>query len=362
MPTRPGTVEGALCTVDGYPGTMSGALVVWYAGLAAVGTGVIWKGSDLLERSSERLAVHYGMPPIVRGAVIAAVGSSFPELSSTVLATLLHGQFDLGVGAIVGSAVFNILVIPAASALSHRRELSASRALVYKEAQFYMLAVSVLLLTFAFAVIYAPADGRPLTGTMTRPLALVPVGLYALYVFIQYQDVVDHDPGVAESVALGRQWLRLIAGLALIVVAVEGLVRAAIGLGELFGTPSFVWGLTVIAAGTSLPDLFVSLRAAGEEEDGGVTSLANVLGSNTFDLLVAVPAGVLVAGTTTVDFAAAVPMMAALTFATLVLFTLLRTELVLTNREAYTLLAVYGLFIAWVVLETLGTVDLLPGA
>ena len=86
-----------------------------------------------------------------------------------------------------------------------------------------------------------------------------------------------------------------------------GLVRAATGFGDLFDTLSFVWGLTVVAAGTSLPDAFVSVQAARRGE--GVTSLANVLGSNTFDLLVAVPTGVLVAGTAAIDFAATVPMM-----------------------------------------------------
>jgi len=218
----------------------------------------------------------------------------------------------------------------------------------------------VLLLTFAFAVIYRPAggDGR-LLGTVTRPLALVPVSLYGLYVFIQFQDVSEYDGTPETGVDAWRQWLALVAGLALIVIAVEGLVRAAIGFGDLLGTPSFVWGLIVVAAGTSVPDLFVSLRAANGS-DGGVTSLANVLGSNTFDLLVAVPAGVLVAGSATVDFAAAVPMMACLTVATLVLFTLLRTDLSLTAREAYTLLAAYAAFVGWVVLEAVGTVGLLP--
>ncbi|AXG07197.1 sodium:calcium antiporter [Haloplanus rubicundus] len=339
---------------------MTLATGVWYAAVVAGSAAVVWKGSGLLDRASERLAGHYGLPPIVRGAIVAAVGSSMPELSSTVLATLLHGQFDLGVGAIVGSAVFNILVIPAASALSRGRELEASRTLVYKEAQFYMLAVSVLLLTFAFAVIYDPAGNGRLVGTMTRPLAFVPVALYGLYVFIQYQDLSEYDGEPVESVAVGRRWLELCVGLVLIVVAVEGLVRAAIGLGDLLDTPSFVWGLVVVAAGTSLPDLFVSLRAASEGPDGGVTSLANVLGSNTFDLLVAVPAGVLIVGTTTVDFAAAVPMMACLTVATLVLFTLLRTDLSLTDREAYVLLAAYVAFVGWVALETVGAVGLLP--
>lgn len=334
---------------------MSAASLLWYAGMVVISTAVIWMGSGLVERTSGRLARRYGVPPIVQGAIIAAIGSSFPELSSTVLATLLHGQFDLGVGVIVGSAIFNVLVIPAASALSQNRELAASRLLVYKEAQFYMLAVAVLLLTFSFSVIYVPTEGQQMTGTMTRPLALIPIGLYGVYIFIQYQDITEHETPAVTSIAVGRQWMQLAIGLTLIVVAAEGLVRAAIGIGDFLGTPSFLWGLTVIAAGTSLPDLFVSVRAASEE-DGGITSLANVLGSNTFDLLVAVPTGVLLAGSTTVDFAAAVPMMAVLTFATLLLFTLLRTELTLTKREAAFLLLVYLLFVGGIVLVAFGPV------
>jgi cation:H+ antiporter len=90
--------------------------------------------------------------------------------------------------------------------------------------------------------------------------------------------------------------------------------------------------------------------------------LANVLGSNTFDLLVAVPVGVLIAGSATVDFASIVPMMGFLTLATLILFTVLRTELALTTPEAYVLLGVYALFIGWLVLETTGVLGFIPGA
>jgi cation:H+ antiporter len=96
--------------------------------------------------------------------------------------------------------------------------------------------------------------------------------------------------------------------------------------------------------------------------DRHVTSLANVLGSNVFDLLVAVPAGVLVAGDAVVSFAAAVPMMAFLTFATLALFFTMRTELSMSNREAVGLLTVYAAFVGWLIAETLGVVALLPSA
>jgi len=326
-------------------------------GLVVVSTAVVWKGSAMLETAAEQLSRYYGLPPIVHGAIVVAIGSSFPELSSTVLATLVHDEFDLGVGAIVGSAIFNVLVIPAAAALSTDR-MAANRDVVYKEAQFYMLSVAVLLLTFSFGVIYYPTGDR-LHATITRPLAVIPVLLYGLYVFIQYQDVKDHEPPEAPDVSPLRAWGLLALSLGVIVVSVEGLVQAAIGLGDAFGTPSFLWGLTVIAASTSLPDTFVSVRAA--QADRPVTSLANVLGSNIFDLLVALPVGVLLAGATVVNYGAAVPMMGALTFATIVLFAMMRTDLELTDLEAVGLLVVYTGFLAWMGLETAGLTSFVPG-
>ncbi|MDY6764959.1 MAG: sodium:calcium antiporter, partial [Halobacteria archaeon] len=120
-----------------------------------VATGFIWLGSGWLEKSAEHLSAYYGLPAVVQGSIVVAVGSSFPEFSSVVF-TALAGVFNMGVGAIVGSAIFNILVIPALSGIASDTELESNRTIVYKEAQFYMIAVAALVLTFALAVIYFP--------------------------------------------------------------------------------------------------------------------------------------------------------------------------------------------------------------
>ncbi len=343
--------------------------ILFYVGLAAVSTAVIWKGSGWLETASEQLAVYYRLPAVVQGAVVAAVGSSFPELSTTVISTLLHGEFELGVAAIVGSAIFNVLVIPGLAGVVGGR-LQADLNLVYKDAQFYIISVAVLLLAFSFAVIYNPVPGEELVGEMNRLIALMPVALYGLYLFVQQQDTAEHHAeraalqaekaalqaeeaaGEAQEIRPLQAWGWLAVSLVVIVAGVEGLVQAALGLGEALGTPSFLWGLTVVAAGTSLPDAFISVKAARQGK--GVVSLANVLGSNIFDLLIAVPVGVLIAGSAPVDFAVAAPLMAFLTLATVVLFTSMRTSLRLRRTEAVVLLALYAVFVIWMTLETLG--------
>ena len=328
-----------------------------YTGLAIVSTAVTWAGSDLLEGAAERLSTFHRLPATVQGAVVVAIGSSFPELSATVISTLVHGEFDLGVAAIVGSAMFNVLVIPGLSGLVGQ-QLDSDRELVYKDAQFYIIAVVTLLLTFSFAVIYYPIGPLPLRGRLTRPLAFIPFLLYGLYVFLQAQDARDHRARVAagaEETAGIRplwEWGKMLVSLALILAGVEGLIRVALGLGAALETPSFLWGLTIIAIGTSLPDALVSIQAA--RRGRSVVSLANVLGSNIFDLLVAVPVGVLIAGSAQVNFAVSAPMMGFLTLATIVLFAQLRTGLRISRTECWLLLGLYAVFVLWVILETVG--------
>ena len=332
-----------------------------YVGLTVVSTAIVWKGSALLEASTEKLSAYYQIPPLVQGSVVLAVGSSFPELSTAVLSAALHGDFELGVAAVVGSALFNILMIPALAGLFTTERLESSRDLIYKETQFYLISIVVLLLVFSFAVIYNPIPGGPgaRTGAVTRGLALLPLALYGVYVYLQYQDTRAYQPDEApEDIHLPKQAGVLVGALLIILLGVEGLLRSALAFGDLFNTPSFLWGITVVAAGTSIPDAFVSIRAS--RSGNAITSVANVLGSNIFDLLVCIPAGALVAGTVAINYSVGVPMMGVLSIATLIVLLALRSQMVLTTAEAWGLIALYVAFVVWMGVETIGTVDLIP--
>lgn len=325
--------------------------------LIVVATAVIWKGSAYFERAAERLSKYYGLPVAVHGAIVVAVGSSFPEISSVVISTVVHDEFSLGVGAIVGSAIFNLLVIPALAALSSE-ELRSTRDIVHKDAQFYVISVLILFIVFALGATYVPG-GTNEAAILTPTLAAIPLVTYGIYVFLHQQDASEHVTDETHSVQPGREWGMLGVGLVIITVGVEGMVQGALALGVIFDTPTFLWGLTVIAAGTSLPDAFVSVRAA--KNDDSVTSLTNVLGSNTFNLLVAIPVGVLLAGRATIDFLVAIPTMGFLGFATLVFIVFIRTELELSDREAYTLLGLYVVFVCWMALESVGLIETVSG-
>ena len=316
-------------------------------GIAIISTIIIWKGCDWLEEYADRLSKFYKLPPIIHGSLVVAVGSSFPELSSTVISTYLHGEFNLGLSAVVGSAIFNILVIPALSGIFSKHPLQADKELVYKDAQFYMLAVAITMITFSFAVIYNPsAEGHVFTGYLNRGLMMIPVGTYLIYLFLQFLEVKEQKSDKEKTKEnVFKLWGVLSFSLIMIMAGVEGLVHFCLFLGDYFNTPSFIWGISVMAIVTSLPDAYISIRLARENQ--GVISLSNVLGSNIFDLLIALPAGVLVAGKTLIDFELAVPLMAALTAATLLLFVFMRYRLYLSKVECWILLIGYAIFITW---------------
>jgi cation:H+ antiporter len=318
--------------------------------LASLAAWLVFRACDWLSTSSRHLAAHYGLPEVVRGSLITATGSSFPEFATVVIATLIHGQFELGFATIVGSALFNILIIPSASTLIRKGALPATRDLVFREGLFYLTAVSVLFLMFAMAVIYAPRAGTPMVGQITRPLAAIPIALYALYIFIQYQEIQDHGAQNSDSpTRIARAWAIFLLAIALIAVGVDLLIRCAINLGNLLDTPSFLWGFTVIAASTSLPDLFISLRASAQRS--AVTSIANVFGSNVFDLLIAVPTGILIAGVVSVNFSQIAPLMIVLMLASVAMLVAMRRGLELSNREAVILLTLYVGIVIWIILE-----------
>ena len=336
------------------------ATLLLIACAASASAVLLWVSCSGLGDSSQRLADHYGIPDIVKGSVITAIASSIPEFVTAVLAIPVHGDFELGLAAIIGSAIYNVLVIPAGSVFARGRSLQSNRELIFREALFYLVSVVVLLLVICLAVVYdGVGAGAEVRGTFTRPLALLPLLLYGLYLFMQFEEVRDHRQKVARvaGIAPARQWLILVLCIGLICVGVEVLLRCAIALGELLETPTFLWGMTIVAAATSIPDTLISMKEAklGRTD----ASVSNVLGSNVFDLLVAVPVGVLIAGSVSVSFTQTVPMMSFLVLATIVLLVFMRRDMELNHREASFMLLLYLAFGLWMATEAFGITSVL---
>jgi cation:H+ antiporter len=324
--------------------------------IVAVATVIIWKACNYLEEACHDLAIRYGLPDSVKGSTVMAISSSFPELVTIVLATGVHGDFELGLATIIGSAVFNILVIPGTSVLFRPGSLHAGREVLYREAQFYLISVLIVMVTLSFSVIYQPSTVDPYNGTLTGSLMILPLLFYVLYIYIQYQEVHDHKPEEKEeegqqSTAL-KSWSKLVISVLMVTIGVEMLIRMVIKLGGIFSTPSYFWGATILAAATSIPDLFVSVKAA--QRKLSTASLTNAFGSNIFDLLVVLPAGVIIAGAVGFNYPRIIPMMMFLVFATVAFIIMARSRSELTNNNGKVLLLLYLGFIIWMGTKYIG--------
>jgi len=243
--------------------------------LLAGGFAALLGGAELLVRGAARLAAAFGISPLVVGLTVVAFGTSAPELAVSTRAALA-GQADIAFGNVVGSNIFNVLFILGLSALI--APLAVDRKLVRLDVPI-MIGVSVLFLLLGL-------DGRigRLEGT-----ALVILGL----VFTAFQIVGGRKSGNGDPVSGmpsggGRTPLLIsgvlvVAGLGLLVLGSRWLVDGAVALARAYGTSELVIGLTIIAVGTSLPEVATSVIASlrGERD----IAVGNVIGSNIFNVL-----------------------------------------------------------------------------
>ncbi|MEQ8316416.1 MAG: calcium/sodium antiporter [Phycisphaerales bacterium] len=246
--------------------------------LIVLSLAMLTAGAELLVRSSAGLARRIGVSPFVIGAIIVGFGTSTPELSASTVAAL-RGAGDIAVGNVVGSNIFNVAMVLGVAALI--RPVSTD-----PKAIRFDLAV-------AAAVSFIPWLSLLTGGELPRWMGvLMLVGLAAFVVRSFRHGAVDDaetemGTAMAGEVARGKSLalgiVGSVAGLALLVLGAKLLVDAAVGIARDAGLSELVIGLTIVAIGTSLPELVTGVVAAlkGHAE----LALGNVLGSNVFNLL-----------------------------------------------------------------------------
>ncbi len=247
--------------------------------VAAACLAVIWLAGDRLVRATASLAHEFRIPQSVAGATLAAFGSSSPELATNAFA-LFHaataeqnlGQADIGYATVLGSAIVSTTLVIGIPAMF--RPLVVNRRVLVRDGLFYLAAV-------AMAVAFL-AD-----GAVTALEASSWVAGYGVYLYVLVRDVWRYPEPVASDGSLtpGRAVLEFGLALAAISAACYVLVGRTTSLALALGAPSGMVGLLAIAVGAALPDLVASIQAARQ----GNTSLAlsNAIGTNCFDLMVA---------------------------------------------------------------------------
>lgn len=244
-------------------------LLLLVAGLTA-----LLVGAELLVRGASRLALTLGMAPLIVGLTVVSIGTSAPELAIS-LGAAFKGTPDLAMGNIIGSNIANVLLILGLVALV--APLVVDRQLVRLDAPLLVL-VSLLCLGMAQDGRISRAEG-----------ALLATGAAAYIVFLivlaqrRPQDTHAPAPRPGRTGNLGLQALAIAAGLALLVLGARWLVDAASQVAVALGLSDLVIGLTVVAVGTSLPEIAASVLAAvrGERD----LAAGNIIGSCLFNIL-----------------------------------------------------------------------------
>jgi cation:H+ antiporter len=247
--------------------------------LLALGVGALYFGAEWLVRGASRLASALGVSPIVVGLTVVSLGTSAPELVVSLLAAL-DGNPDLAMGNVLGSNLANIGLILGLTALINPLEVAGR--VVVREIPI-MLFVTLLLFPLAWDGTLDRADGAILS------ILLV---LYLLFINkaagTEVPEVRDDFAELAHEAARPdrRRWLvdmaLITAGISGLVLGGTAIVQAAEYLARAAGIPDMVVGLTVVALGTSLPELATSVVAALRREAD--IAVGNIIGSNIFNI------------------------------------------------------------------------------
>ncbi len=237
-------------------------------------------GAQFLVRGASKLALSFGISPLVIGLTVVAFGTSAPEMAVSVRSAW-GGQVDIALGNVVGSNIFSVLFILGLSALI--APLVVAPQLIRQEVPI-MLGASVLLFLLA------------LDGSISRVDSAVLFGLLIVYtVFLirqsRREQQATRDEYAMEFGATADTWDRhwsaqlglIVGGLVLLVAGANWLVDAAVAFATALGLSEMVIGLTIVAAGTSLPEVATSVVATlrGERD----IAVGNVIGSNVFNIL-----------------------------------------------------------------------------
>lgn len=258
-------------------------ILVLIAGFAA-----LIKGADLFVDGSASLARIFRVPAMIVGLTIVAMGTSAPELAVSTVAAL-EGSNEIAVSNVVGSNIFNILMVLGVCAVV--RPIPVDGKALRKDFTVVTLPTAALFLLMGGLRLFGGdllhADMKAVAGTVTRPIALGLLAVFAGYMYLLIRQA-RRSRGEEENAAeprytRGKCVLLILVGAALIVAGGQAVVWSAKEIARALGMTETLIGLTVVSVGTSLPELVTSLVAAGKHETD--LAVGNVIGSNIFNLL-----------------------------------------------------------------------------
>ena len=242
--------------------------------ILALGFFFLVKGADWFVEGSSKVAEKFGIPQLVIGLTIVAMGTSLPEAAVSISAAL-KGSAEISIGNIVGSNILNILLILGLTALIC--PVAVQKSTIKYEIP-YVIFVSIVLMGVGYTDhLVSRTDGLILWALMICYL------LYLRKMAKSGADVLEEIPGEGVDMPVWKMLLLIVLGGALIVVGSDLAVDSASELARIFGMSERLIGLTIVAFGTSLPELVTSITAAIKGKAD--IAVGNIVGSNIFNIL-----------------------------------------------------------------------------
>jgi len=327
-----------------------------------VGFVLLIKGADWFVEGSSDIAKLLKIPTIIIGLTVVAFGTSMPEASVSINASL-HGDNSLAVSNVIGSNMFNLLVVLGMSALLC--PVHCNETAVKKELPFSIISVAVLGVLLCFGTAFTESADVALFArlstaefTLGRIGGLVLLVVFAYYMYSQISSALkvrrehpeEEDTDNEDGKGKKKLWFHLlliVVGLAGIIYGGELVVTSAMTIAQTFGMSQTFIGLTIVAVGTSLPELVTSMVAAHKGESD--LALGNVVGSNIFNIIFILGFSALISPMT-VDIATLFDT-AILIIISLLALVLMARRMKVTRMQGVIYMLVYVLYFVYILLR-----------
>jgi cation:H+ antiporter len=319
-------------------------IILYEIGLIILSSIVIYLAGKKFADSSSKIGDYFRLPRDVKGATFDAVSSSLPELLVALYSVIFFKKFEVGIGTIAGSALFNLLVIPGICVFVTPIAFKVSKKVITRDALFYMVSVFTLVIL----VIYYKTWGLI--------ISLILLLTYLIYI----RDIVKHAKIYKEKqkdklkklqkISLGKELFIFFSLMIIIGIFTFFLTESAMELSHILEISPIIVAFTIIAAATSVPDTIISVVNAKRGNIDDATS--NVFGSNIFDILVGLGLPLLIyvlyKGAVVIEFAN-LEIILGLLGSTILILYFFADDRTLTKKHGGILLFMYTIFIFYTV-------------
>lgn len=262
-------------------------MIVLYLLLLVAGFAALMKGADLFVDGSSALAGNFKISKVIIGLTIVAMGTSAPELAVSTSAALQESN-EIALSNVVGSNIFNLLFVLGICAIIY--PVPVDKVILKRDIPISIVITVLLLLMTSSGVLFnkdfLQFKMNDIAGDVSRLTGIILLVVFFCYIFYLITDArrkrtEEEEP--EENIPLWKCSVLILFGLVLIIGGGQAVVYGAKAVAQVFGMSETLIGLTIVAVGTSLPELVTSVVAARKGETG--LAVGNVVGSNIFNIL-----------------------------------------------------------------------------